>query len=170
MRTVLEVRCRQHDVLESVRVLTILFRFPCLFAATTPTCLDHLHRRRPVIRQVCISWRSASLCASNSESSRTSSGSGRQPSGEWDVQQAEISAIKQMIFSVTAVDGELMRVDPGQLLSDRIPEPVSATVCPREFRCTGILPAALYRLLQISSKADWSLRESRLAVPAADDD
>ncbi|KAM5545096.1 hypothetical protein V8D89_001207 [Ganoderma adspersum] len=65
---------------------------------------------------------------------------------EWDIQQAEINAIKDT------------------LLSDRIPEPASAIVFAREFGCTKILPAAFYRLLQISFKADWSLRESRPAV------
>ncbi|KAM5546276.1 hypothetical protein V8D89_000402 [Ganoderma adspersum] len=87
---------------------------------------------------------------------------------EWDIQQAEINAIKQTIFSVTTVDGE--KVDPGQLLSDRIPEPVSAIVFAREFGCTKILPATFYRLLQISFKADWSLRESQPAVATDGDE
>ena len=60
--------------------------------------------------------------------------------GEWDIQQAEINAIKQTILSVTTVDGE--GVDRSQLLSDRIPEPVSAIAFAREFGCTKILPAA----------------------------
>ncbi|KAM5546274.1 hypothetical protein V8D89_000400 [Ganoderma adspersum] len=77
---------------------------------------------------------------------------------EWDIQQAEINAIKDAIFSVTTVDGK--EIDPGQLLSDRIPEPASAIVFAREFGCTKILPpAAFYRFLQISFKADWSLRD-----------
>nr|VWP02255.1 N/A [Ganoderma boninense] len=78
---------------------------------------------------------------------------------EWDIQQAEINAIKDTMFSVTTVDGK--EVDPGQLLSDRIPEPVSAIVFAREFCCPQILPATFYRLLQISFKADWSLRSRR---------
>ncbi|PIL28619.1 hypothetical protein GSI_08661 [Ganoderma sinense ZZ0214-1] len=78
---------------------------------------------------------------------------------EWDIQQAEINAIKDTIFSVTTVDGK--EVDPDQLLSDRIPEPVSAIVFAREFGCTQILHAAFYRLLQINFKADWSLRARR---------
>ncbi|KAI1787045.1 hypothetical protein LXA43DRAFT_1064632 [Ganoderma leucocontextum] len=76
----------------------------------------------------------------------------------WDIQQAEIEAITHTIFSVTTVDGDA--IDGDQLLSDRIPEPVSAIVFAQEFGCPEILPAAFYRLLQIGFKAHWSHRES----------
>lgn len=52
------------------------------------------------------------------------------------------NTIKQTIFSGTTVDSE--KVDPGQLLSDRIPGPV-LFAC--EFGYTKILPAAFYWLL-----------------------
>ena len=79
--------------------------------------------------------------------------------GEWDIQQAEINVIKQTILSVTTVDGE--GVHRGQLLSTRIAEPVSVIIFARELGRTKILPAAFYRLLQISFKADWSLCDIR---------
>lgn len=78
------------------------------------------------------------------------------------------NTMKQTIFSLTTVDGE--KVDTGQLLSDCIPEPASAIVFACEFGCTKILIVALYWLLQIIFKADWSLRESRPAVPTGDGD
>ncbi len=82
----------------------------------------------------------------------------------WDIQQAELQAIEQTIFSVTTVDGDAVGLD--ELLSDRLPEPVSAIAFAQEFGCPQILPAAFYRLLQISFKADWSLRA---AGPAPSD-
>ncbi|KAI1784933.1 hypothetical protein LXA43DRAFT_860435, partial [Ganoderma leucocontextum] len=75
----------------------------------------------------------------------------------WDVQQAEIQAIKDAIF--TMGDDP---VDRGPPLSDVIPEPVSAIVFAQEFGCPEILPSAFYRLLQMNFNHDWSLRVPEL--------
>lgn len=74
---------------------------------------------------------------------------------EYDIKQGEIDSLREV-----AMDNPGFKYTPDDdrgRMADAIPEPASAILFAREFRCEEILPAAFYRLSLIPAIFDYSV-------------